>query len=439
MVYKRHRRDAYFVAVPTPHGRVKRSTGTAHRPTAKAIERMLLELGPNGRREWDLLERVVDGSLPLGRVFDAWSNNDLDGLRAQLTDVDLTTLIPDWQAWLVDRVGPDSRDHYLAHIRTLMPEGKRYWRSSFTGPAIAKWLAARKSLVRKRQRAEKGSRRQHDLPPTPASGPTKRRYLAAVRSFAKYLVEMGVLSTNPLRDVVAPKANPPRTAFLELPDVVRLVDGASLPYRAIFALAYGADIEISAILTLVETDIDARTHEVRARGTKAWTRDRIALVADWAWPHVERHLKTLTPGERLFRGLHRWVAGDVHRARCRALGLTGYRLHDARHHWAVRMVRAGMPLELVARQLGHRDVVMVAKVYGRFVPTTVERHRWERAASAIDREKWTDLGTSVGTSSSAAADAPDAERPVTNSGHEPWENSRGGTRTRDPGIMSAVL
>lgn len=77
MVYKRHRRDAYFVAVPTPHGRVKRSTGTAHRPTAQAIERMLLELGPNGRRQWVLLGRVADGSLTLGRLFDAWSNNDL--------------------------------------------------------------------------------------------------------------------------------------------------------------------------------------------------------------------------------------------------------------------------------------------------------------------------------------------------------------------------
>ena len=47
-----------------------------------------------------------------------------------------------------------------------------------------------------------------------------------------------------------------------------------------------------------------------------------------------------------------------------------------------------MPLELVARQLGHRDVVMVAKVYGRFVPTSQERDRWEAIAAALDAEKW---------------------------------------------------
>ena len=102
------------------------------------------------------------------------------------------------------------------------------------------------------------------------------------------------------------------------------------------------------------------------------------------------------------------------------------------------MVRAGMPLELVARQLGHRDVVMVARVYGRFVPTTVERDQWERAATALDLEKWSDLGTAVGTSTSVAPEATDATKPATDNGDGPWENSRGGTRTRDPGIMRSA-
>ena len=42
---------------------------------------------------------------------------------------------------------------------------------------------------------------------------------------------------------------------------------------------------------------------------------------------------------------HTMGVSDVHRERLRALGLAGYRLHDSRHHWAVRTVRAGMPLE----------------------------------------------------------------------------------------------
>jgi integrase len=70
-----------------------------------------------------------------------------------------------------------------------------------------------------------------------------------------------------------------------------------------------------------------------------------------------------------------------------------YRLHDARHHWAVRMARASDPFELIARQLGHRDV---AKVYGRFKPNTEERDRWERIAVAGDEEKWPRSGAKGG-------------------------------------------
>jgi integrase len=77
----------------------------------------------------------------------------------------------------------------------------------------------------------------------------------------------------------------------------------------------------------------------------------------------------------VFRGLDWWAVGDVHPQRLRAIGLEGYRLHDARHHWAGRMARAGPPFELIARQLGHRDVTMVAKVYGRFKPDTEGRDR----------------------------------------------------------------
>jgi hypothetical protein len=87
---------------------------------------------------------------------------------------------------------------------------------------------------------------------------------------------------------------------------------------------------------------------------------------------------------------------------------------------AVRMTRAGAPFALIARQLGHRDVAMVAKVYGRFKPDTEERDRWEHIAAARDEKAH-------------------EETPGSDYAHEGSDDSRGGTRTRDPGIMSAVL
>jgi len=431
MVYRRSGLPHYYVAVPTRTGSCKRSTGSADKGTAKAIERMLHDLGPQGKRAWDLLDAVREDRLGLGALFDAWRMNGLDGLRARLADADLSEHIPGWLAWLADRVQPESVDHYRAHVRTLIPEGRPFSRSAFTAPAVAQWLATRTSLVAKRTRSATASRRRGDPPARPVTGSTKRRYFAAIQSFATYLVEIGVLATNPLRDVKAPPPNPPRCEFLELPDVLRVVEGATPPFRAVFALAYGAGLEVSAILALVESDINPRPREVRARGRKAWTRDRIARVADWAWPIIETHWRSVLPGERLFRGVDRWEAGDYHRERLRLLGLPHHRLHDSRHHRAVRMVRAGMPLELVARQLGHRDVVMVAKVYGRFVPTSQERDRWESIAAALDEEKWGRRGALDGAGNEKALEPSDPSACE--------DDSRGGTRTHDPGIMSAVL
>ena len=163
-----------------------------------------------------------------------------------------------------------------------------------------------------------------------------------------------------------------------------------------------------------------------------------------------RHLASLTPGERIFRGVTRWQAGDEHRATLRALALAHHRLHDARHFYAIRAVRAGTPYELMARQMGHADVQMVARVYGRFAPRSDERDRWERIAALQDAQQQdaraanseaasaADSGGrgTVGGTSSGAPDHDEAANALGGSG---FDDSRGGTRTRDPGIMSAVL
>ena len=78
---------------------------------------------------------------------------------------------------------------------------------------------------------------------------------------------------------------------------------------------------------------------------------------------------------------------------------------------------------------------MVAKVYGRFKPDTEERDRWERIAAARDQEKW----ASGVANDDAASEKVHEETPASATAHEGSEDSRGGTRTRDPGIMSAVL
>jgi hypothetical protein len=122
-----------------------------------------------------------------------------------------------------------------------------------------------------------------------------------------------------------------------------------------------------------------------------------------------------------------------------ALGLPHHRVHDARHFYAIRAVRAGTPYELVARELGHADVQMVARVYGRFAPRSDERDRWERIAAEHDCEALAKAKTyERGTVSGTTIGSPKNTKVANPLQADDFASSRGGTRTRDPGIMSAV-
>ena len=70
----------------------------------------------------------------------------------------------------------------------------------------------------------------------------------------------------------------------------------------------------------------------------------------------------------LFSGIGYTDALDAFKAAQKAVGLSGHRLHDLRHTYAVNALKKGYKPTVIARQLGHKDASMVNKVYGRFVP-----------------------------------------------------------------------
>lgn len=383
MVFKRG--DVYFVRVPLRSGgSVKKTTASTDRHTAKRMEAMVLELA--SRHEWELLDvvtggdrRTLDGetgrvvrtvdTLPLAQLFTAHASNTLGELRARLQCVDLTEHLDGWMEWMRGRLGREAEAvaRYPVYVRTFMPNGAPFPRAELKPRRIAEWLNA-----------------------LTVASPTRRKYRAALASFAKYLTTIGVLATNPVREVEPPRAGKARDKYLEHGQVLELLLKLPEPYRTLEALMHGTGMEISAALRVTRTDVDALAMTARARGTKTEARDRTCTVSEWAWPYVERHLATVPeePDALLFPGLNRWTASDVHREACKALGgaFTGYRIHDARRSYAVRLVRVGAPMEVAAAQLGHASTAMVAKVYGRFKPAHDEVRKWERLAAARDAE-----------------------------------------------------
>jgi integrase len=319
------------------------------------------------RREWSLINAAVFGPSTVGELYDFWNSNNLDALKRKLDDVDLQDHIEGWQAWLRRRLGAgpapqaartsghgsrSSAEDYLAQLRALLPEGIPALRSAFSRKAISAALAR-----------------------LPVSGSTARRYTAAWSSFFRYLVEIEVIDANPVRDVSKPRENAPRERWLSLQDSLRLVEAHTGSFRALAALREGAGIEVSACLRMQRRDVETASEMVHAHGTKNHNRDREVRVDAPFWPYVLAHVKTLLPDAELFPGVSYVMARKDHQRACEAISLAAYRLHDSRHSYAVRHVKAGDDLVLIAHSLGHANAIMVLRVYGKYRPTAADYDR----------------------------------------------------------------
>lgn len=360
-------RSIYECMVPTSSGWVKCSTKTRDKNTARKIDRMVKELGPTGLRALDLLDKVRDGALSLPTLWDLWVRNerDLVAIRERLDDTDLLVKRTPWLEEVKTHASRDTAEHYAHYLKSFV---------EFAG--------LDGSLPRTHVRVETVKAWLASL--TVRSG-TKRKYHAGISSFLGFCVSVGALQRNPMRDVKAPPAGKARDRHLAAEEAARLAHAQPSPYRELSALLAGTGIEVSVALALRVRDVDTKHQEIRARGTKSHNRDRIAKVATWAWPSVAKAIANKLPDALIFDTIpNRWEAQQHHSAACSALGITGYTMRDARHSWAVRMARAGVPIEQISKQLGHKDAVMALRVYAVYAPTQAERAHWEEVATARD-------------------------------------------------------
>jgi integrase len=352
----------YYAKVRASSGHwIARTCETRDRVLAKRMGHMLDELGHRGKQRRDLVDAVVTGRLAIADLFEAYASNSLDQLQQRMSDIDLSPLVNAWLGSLQGRLASDTIQHYRVHVRSLIPEDEVFLRSGLTFEKLAAWL----STVRR------------------ASG-TRRKYHAAMAGFCAYLKSRGIIQQNPMQDVRAPRAGSPRLRYLEHDEVLRIVNALEEPYRTIVAVIHGTGIEVSVVLGLKRRDVDIDRAEIRARGTKTKARDRVTSIEPWALDLLREHVSGFLPNAPLFPGINRWTASDTHRRICSQLEIEDYQLRDSRHTYAVRAIRSGAPFEVVAQQLGHTDTTMVARVYGRFRPTSEELRAWHAVAAAQD-------------------------------------------------------
>lgn len=407
MAYTRDGRPTFYFQARTKHGWRLMSTRTPDRSLARKIEEMWEALATE-HRAWDCLEPVLQRQMKVGALFDLWrdAGRKVEELRRRLNDVDLEPLVADFLTVHGKKVKPDSLAHVEFHVRALVPAGKRFPRSQVTIEYLTTQLYAY------------------------AGKPgTVRKVHSDWSVFFAYLTDVRMLyERNPMERVARPPAARPLVRFYELDVVERIVSAQPTDERrALFALLYGTGIEISVALALTRADLFEKRKEVRAAGTKTHTRDRMARVADWAWPTVWAHAKTLLPAAALFAGVpSRYTSSDWHAATTGAKGLNlteQYPMYNARHHWAVRQLRAGAPIKLVQEQLGHASPTLTLTTYGQFRPSGSDRDRWEEAATEYEktrREEAPASATDAESTNDSSADSSEINI-------QPLNHSRGGT------------
>lgn len=349
---KSRRKSIY---VPTKLGElVQRSTGTSDSSIARKMKRMVEQLRDEHR--WTVLEAVRLKKLSLSALYIAYASNTLGQLEASLGAKNLADHLDGWIQWVrANRCeGVRTADVYWQQVTTLIPVGGTFPASDLTKARAVAWLTSRAK----------------------ASSGTRRKYLYALKSFIHYLIDVGVLETDPLAGLRAPKKNPARERW-ETADRDRAIVAAASPqYRALFAFIKATGCDVGSARRAQLADIDLTRGTVNLRGTKTdHRRVHAATIEPWAIPILTQRVKGLIGAHTpLFEPFTNAGAGHHHAHVCDVLKVENYTLKDSRHSVAVRMRLAGKTFEAIAEQLG-TSVYQVVQVYSKYRPEAAEQAR----------------------------------------------------------------
>ena len=332
--------------------RVIRSLGTRNKREAALIEAWGKTL--RERRDWRTLGAIITGAVSAVAAYDAAQAGTLAALldridreASEQAEPDLDALVGEWAA-------SARSPKYVTQVRTLIRAGERFPASAFTRGRISKHLAG-----------------------LTCNDPTRNRYRVAFSQFARWLVEREVLASNPVREVRGFKERDPRMVHYTVDEARAVLRRLPHPQNVLEAFMFGAGLEWGAVIQLRRRDVDTKTREVHARGTKTRWRTRTVRVTDpYAWGMIAAHVSQFTPDAPLFAGLTERKALEVHKQACERAGVAVSTLHDWRHTYAVQALRDGLPPQTVKRQLGHSPhSTMLERVYGAWIPKTDDDYK----------------------------------------------------------------
>jgi len=164
----------------------------------------------------------------------------------------------------------------------------------------------------------------------------------------------------------------PRARYLSVAEAQRLINSAQGDFRVLVqaALQTGARYQELARLRVSDFNADAGTLHIRKTKTH---KDRHIVLTDEGRSFFGQ-LAAGQPSTALLLG-HEWKTSrqaPLIAEACKHAGIDPpLNFHALRHTWASLSVMGGMPVMVVARNLGHADTRMVERHYGHLAPSYV--------------------------------------------------------------------
>jgi integrase len=211
---------------------------------------------------------------------------------------------------------------------------------------------------------------------TRARRATANRILAVLRASLNQAFRDGKAATDIPWRTVKPfgEVNAPRLRYFTKDEVQRLINAAQGDFRNLVKAALFTGCRYGELTRLRVGDFNPDSGTVFVGQSKSGKARHVVLTGEG-----QRFFETLTAGRSgdalmLASAGHPWRESNQIKpmsVACKAASITGGSFHILRHTAASHLVMSGVPLNVVAHNLGHADTKMTEKHYAHLAPSYI--------------------------------------------------------------------
>lgn len=166
-----------------------------------------------------------------------------------------------------------------------------------------------------------------------------------------------------------------RVRYLSIPEINRLLLASESQFRDLVQAAVQTGARYGELIRLRIGDFNPDTGRLAIRVSKSG-KSRHVVLSEEGCIFFAALCAGKSPDYLMFNhGAREWRASEQvreMRKACERAGIVSANFHVLRHTWASHAVMNGLPLLLVAKNLGHSDTRMVEKHYGHLDETYME-------------------------------------------------------------------